>query len=285
MTLHSSTPADAPAADDGRFSLAGQVAVVTGANGGLGRSIALGLLGAGAFVVGTGRDEAKNASFRQELGVRGEVVAADVRDEEAMASVIDGAARTHGRVDVLVNNAGIGGRSGFLDMSQDEWRLMLDTHLTGAFLATKFAAKAMIAGGRGGSVINIGSMYSLFGAPAGAHYTTAKTGLIGLTRALAVELAPHDIRVNAILPGWIETEMTRMVREGALAARRPAQDPAGALRGTRRPRRCGHPARLPGRPLHHRSGDSDRRRLSRGGSAPMISAQKQAVSGPAAGRP
>jgi 2-deoxy-D-gluconate 3-dehydrogenase len=121
-------------------------------------------------------------------------------------------------VDVLVNNAGIGGRSGFLDMSQDEWRQMLDTHLTGAFLATKFAAKAMIAGGRGGSVINIGSMYSLFGAPAGAHYTTAKTGLIGLTRALAVELAPHDIRVNAILPGWIETEMTRMVREGTLAA-------------------------------------------------------------------
>jgi 2-dehydro-3-deoxy-D-gluconate 5-dehydrogenase len=76
----------------------------------------------------------------------------------------------------------------------------------------------MIAGGRGGSVINIGSMYSLFGAPAGAHYTTAKTGLIGLTRALAVELAPHDIRVNAILPGWIATEMTRMVRESALAA-------------------------------------------------------------------
>jgi 2-deoxy-D-gluconate 3-dehydrogenase len=103
-------------------------------------------------------------------------------------------------------------------MSQDEWRQMLDTHLTGAFLATKFAAKAMIAGGRGGSVINMGSMYSLFGAPAGAHYTTAKTGLIGLTRALAVELAPHDIRVNAILPGWIETEMTRMVRESALAA-------------------------------------------------------------------
>ena len=218
MTLQSSTPADAPAVDEGRFSLAGQVAVVTGANSGLGRTIALGLLGAGAFVVGTGRDEAKNASFRQELGVRGEVVAADVRDEDAMASVIDGAASTYGRVDVLVNNAGIGGRSGFLDMSQDEWRQMLDTHLTGAFLATKFAAKAMIAGGRGGSVINIGSMYSLFGAPAGAHYTTAKTGLIGLTRALAVELAPHDIRVNAILPGWIETEMTRMVREGALAA-------------------------------------------------------------------
>ena len=206
MALQFGTPADAPAMDGERFSLAGQVAVVTGANSGLGRSIALGLLDAGAFVVGTGRDKSKNASFSQELGVRGEVIAADVRDEETMASVIDGAARTHGRVDILVNNAGIGGRSGFLDMSQDEWRQMLDTHLTGAFLATKFAAKAMIAGGRGGSVINIGSMYSLFGAPAGAHYTTAKTGLIGLTR------------VNAILPGWMETEMTRMVREGALAA-------------------------------------------------------------------
>ena len=160
-------PADAPAMDAGRFSLAGQVAVVTGANSGLGRTIALGLLGAGAFIVGTGRDKSKNASFRQELGERGEVVAADVRDEEAMASVMDGAARAHGRVDILVNNAGIGGRAGFLDMSQDEWRQMLDTHLLGAFLATKFAVKAMIAGGRGGSVINIGSMYSLFGAPAG----------------------------------------------------------------------------------------------------------------------
>jgi 2-dehydro-3-deoxy-D-gluconate 5-dehydrogenase len=218
VTLQSRIPADSPAVHDERFSLAGQVAVVTGANSGLGRSIALGLIGAGAFVVGTGRDEAKNASVTQELGGRGEMFAADVRDQEAMMSVIDEGARKHGRVDILVNNAGIGGRSPFLDMSLDEWRQMLDTHLTGAFLATKLAAKAMIAGGRGGSVINIGSMYSLFGAPAGAHYTTAKTGLVGLTRALAVELAPHDIRVNVILPGWIETEMTRLVRETALVA-------------------------------------------------------------------
>jgi 2-dehydro-3-deoxy-D-gluconate 5-dehydrogenase len=217
MALQYRTPVDVPAVADERFSLAGKVAVVTGANSGLGRSIALGLLDAGAFVVGTGRDEAKNAAFRRELGARGEMVAADVRDEEAMASAIDGIAKTHGRVDILVNNAGIGGRSSFLDMSQDEWRQMLDTHLTGAFLATKFAVKAMIARGHGGSVINIGSMYSLFGAPAGVHYTTAKTGLVGLTRALAVELAPHDVRVNVILPGWIETEMTRMVRESALA--------------------------------------------------------------------
>jgi 2-deoxy-D-gluconate 3-dehydrogenase len=218
MALQFSNPMAASAVDGGPFSLAGKVAIVTGANGGLGRSMALALLDAGAFIVGIGRDEGKNAAVRQELGARGEIVAADVRDEQAMASVIDGAARTHGRVDILVNNAGIGGRSVFLDMSQDEWRQMLDTHLTGAFLATKFAANAMIAGGRGGSVINIGSMYSLFGAPAGVHYTTAKTGLVGLTRALAVELAPHDIRVNAILPGWIETEMTRPVRESALAA-------------------------------------------------------------------
>jgi len=218
MALQFRTPMDASAADGGQFSLAGQVAIVTGANSGLGRSIALALLDAGAYIVGTGRDEGKNAAVGQELGVRGEIVAADVRDEDAMASVIDGAAKTHGRVDILVNNAGIGGRAGFLEMSQDDWRRMLDTHLTGAFLATKFAANAMIAGGRGGSVINIGSMYSLFGAPAGVHYTTAKTGLVGLTRALAVELAPHDIRVNAILPGWIETEMTRTVRESALAA-------------------------------------------------------------------
>jgi 2-dehydro-3-deoxy-D-gluconate 5-dehydrogenase len=218
MTLQSGIPADHPAVDDERFSVAGQVAVVTGANSGLGRSIALGLIGAGAFVVGTGRDEAKNASVGQEFGDRGEILPADVRDEDAMASVIAAAASRHGAVDILVNNAGIGGRSPFLEMSLEEWRLMLDTHLTGAFLATKLAAQAMIAGGRGGSVINIGSMYSLFGPPAGVHYATAKTGLLGLTRALAVELAPHDIRVNAILPGWIETEMTRLVRETALVA-------------------------------------------------------------------
>ncbi|MCU1493255.1 MAG: short-chain dehydrogenase/reductase [Acidimicrobiaceae bacterium] len=199
------------------FSLKGNVALVTGGNGGLGRAIALGMCEAGAFVVVTGRDEDKNAVMREELGTRGLVTSADVRDEAAIADIVARAVADHGRLDILVNNAGIGGRAPFLEMDQDAWHTMIDTHLTGAFLATKYAVKAMIAGQRGGSVLNIGSMYSLFGPPQGVGYATAKTGMLGFTRALAVELAEQRIRVNAILPGWIETEMTRMVRESDMA--------------------------------------------------------------------
>ena len=194
-----------------QFSLEGKVAIITGGNGGIGRAIALGFRAAGAAVVVTGRDELKNTRMAGELGHSGLVVRADVRDEDAMAAVVAEASQRFGRLDVVVNNAGIGGRAAFLEMSLDTWRTMLDTHLTGMFITSRFAALEMIRLGGGGSIINIGSMYSLFGPPASSHYATSKAGVLGFTRALAVELSRHDIRVNAILPGWIHTDMTGSV--------------------------------------------------------------------------
>jgi 2-dehydro-3-deoxy-D-gluconate 5-dehydrogenase len=194
------------------FSLQDKVALVTGGNRGIGRAIALGFLAAGAAVVVTGRDESQNAAVENELGRRGLVFRADVRDESAMERVVAETCGRLGHLDVLVNNAGIGGLISVLDMSQADWREMLDTHLTGTFHTSKFAARWMIERGEGGSIINMGSMYSVFGPPKLMHYAAAKAGVLGLTRALAVELAPHRIRVNALLPGWIATDMTSAVR-------------------------------------------------------------------------
>ena len=114
-----------------------------------------------------------------------------------------------GRLDILVNNAGHTHRVPLLDYPREAWNAVIETHLTGAFHCSKHAARAMIARGGGGKLINIGSMYSIFGPPNVVAYAAAKTGLLGLTRALAVELAAHNIQVNAILPGWYETDLTR----------------------------------------------------------------------------
>jgi 2-deoxy-D-gluconate 3-dehydrogenase len=191
------------------FSLAGRTALVTGGNGGLGRAIALGFRAAGARVVVTGRNPAKNAAMEAELGADDLVLALDVRDEPAVARAVGLVVDRCGRLDVLVNNAGLFRGGSVLDLSREDWDAVIGTHLTGSFLCAKHAARAMIAGGRGGKIINIGSIYSLYGPPDFPDYAAAKTGIVGLTRALAVELAGHDIQVNAILPGWYETDLTR----------------------------------------------------------------------------
>ncbi len=194
------------------FSLEGKVALVTGGNRGIGRSIALGFMSAGARVAVTGRDKSANAAIGEELGSKGLVLVADVRDETAMELAISDISHRFGRLDILVNNAGIGKVTSVLEMSQVDWREMIDTHLTGTFHTSKLAARKMIDRGDGGSILNIGSMYSLFGPPKLMHYAAAKAGVLGLTRALAVELASYRIRVNALLPGWIDTDMTSAVR-------------------------------------------------------------------------
>jgi len=210
------------------FSLKGRAALITGGNSGLGRTIAHGFTAAGADVVVTGRDTEKNERVPGELGEHGMVLSADVRDEEAMAGVVAATLERYGRLDILVNNAGLGGRASFLDMTEEAWRTMIDTHLTGSFLSSQAAVRAMIAGG-GGSIINMGSMYSLFGPPRGVHYATSKAGMLGLTRALAVELAPYGIRVNALLPGWIETDMTSLVRTTKMGKEIVAKIPLGSF--------------------------------------------------------
>lgn len=191
------------------FSLEDRVALVTGGNGGIGRAIALGFAAHGAAVAVTGRNATKNAQVADELGEGGEVIAADVRDEAAVSAAVARAVERFGHLDILVNNAGNYAPGSVMDLSEADWRAVLDTHLTGSFLFAKHAARAMVEQGGGGSIINIGSIYSLFGPPAAVNYAAAKSGLLGLTRALAVELGEHGIRANAILPGWIETDLTK----------------------------------------------------------------------------
>ncbi|GAC1324654.1 MAG: glucose 1-dehydrogenase [Chloroflexota bacterium] len=193
---------------DSLFSLEEKIALITGGNGGLGRAIALGFRDFGARVAVTGRNAAKNESVRQELGDSSAVFELDVRDENAVQETVTRVEERFGRIDILVNSAGTTRGGSLVGLSREDWDAVLGTHLTGSFLCAKYAARTMIARGAGGKIINIGSIYSLFGPPEFSDYATAKAGTLGLTRALAVELAPHNIQVNAILPGWFPTEMT-----------------------------------------------------------------------------
>ncbi len=191
------------------FSLDGRVALVTGGNRGLGRAMALALQASGARVAITGRDPGRNALAAAELA-DGEVAAheLDVGDEAAVQDTVAAVAARFGRLDILINNAGIVDAGLVADKDRGEWDAAISTDLTGPFLCARHAARAMIARDEGGKIINIGSIYSQLGTPAYAAYGAAKAGLLGLTRALAMELAEHRIQVNAILPGWFETDMT-----------------------------------------------------------------------------
>ena len=211
------------------FSLTGRVALVTGGNGGIGRSIALGFKAHGATVVVTGRNPDKNAAMAAELGEGHAVIELDVRDEHAVNQAMADIVARFGSLDILVNNAGIARRGSVLEMSTADWNAVLETHLTGSFLCARAAAKAMVAAGRGGKIINIGSMYSLLGPPNIANYAAAKTGMIGLTRALGVELAVHNIQVNALLPGWHKTDLNRAILDGPLGDEIRHKTPARRL--------------------------------------------------------
>lgn len=207
------------------FGLAGRTALVTGGNGGIGLAVARGLQRAGARVAIAGRDPDKNNAARAVLGEEGLVVEADVTDEAAIEQAITAVASALGGLHILVNNAG-GFRGGpVTQLSLSGWRAVLDSHLTGAFLCAKHAVPHMVAAG-GGKVVNIASVYSHFGAPDFADYSAAKAGLLGLTRALAVELAPDHIQVNALALGWYETDLTRGM-PSALVEQIRRKTPAG----------------------------------------------------------
>jgi 2-deoxy-D-gluconate 3-dehydrogenase len=182
-------------------------------------------------------------AYRLNRYVRGQ--GADADAVEAMFAALK---ERWGGVDILVNNAGVT-HDGFLMMlAEAAWDAVIATHLTGSFLCAKHAARAMASGGRGGKIINIGSMYSIFGAPRFADYAAAKTGILGLTRSLAVELAPARIQVNAILPGWYETEMTRGL---------PAKPMGEQIRRRTPARRWGLPEDLVGTAVYLASPASD----------------------------
>lgn len=197
------------------FDLAGKVAVVTGGNGGIGLGMARGMASLGAAIVIAGRDEAKAAAALGTLrgmGAQAAFLSADVTRKAACEALLAGARERFGRVDILVNNAGTSIRKMPQAFTEEEWHHVLDTNLTSAFLCAQAAYPLMRAQG-GGKMINIGSMMSLFGAPYATPYAASKGGIVQMTRALATAWAPDNIQVNAVLPGWIDTELTRRARQ------------------------------------------------------------------------
>ena len=210
------------------FDLTGRVAVVTGGNGGIGLGMARGLATAGARVVVAARNAEKAGSAVAELGAQSTFIALDVADESSCRAVIEHTEKRFGRLDVLVNNAGTSIRKPPEAYTAAEWHTVLDTNLTGAFLCSQAAHPVMKRSG-GGKIINIGSMFALFGSAYAAPYAASKGALVQLTKSLAAAWASDNIQVNAVLPGWIDTELTRDARQqvAGLHERVLARTPAG----------------------------------------------------------
>jgi 2-deoxy-D-gluconate 3-dehydrogenase len=192
------------------FDLSGRVAFVTGGNGGIGLGMARGLAESGATVVIAGRNAAKNAAALAELAAigRAEAVALDVTDEAACRAAIADVASRHGSLDILVNNAGIPSGARPEAMPLSEWHAIMDTNLTSAVVLCQAAHPLMKAQG-GGKVINVASVAAVVSGPTMGAYSASKAGLTGFTRACAVAWGPDGIQVNAVLPGWIATDMTQ----------------------------------------------------------------------------
>jgi 2-dehydro-3-deoxy-D-gluconate 5-dehydrogenase len=197
------------------FDLKGRVAIVTGGNGGIGLGMARGLAKAGARVVVAARNEQKSSAAVRELKALGSdafALAVDVTDAAAVQAMVDAAAQRCGRIDILVNNAGINIRKPAHELPLDEWKAVIDTNLTSAFICSR-AVYAQMKRNGGGKIINIGSMLSIFGASFAPAYGASKGGLVQLTKSLAVAWASDNIQVNAVLPGWIDTDLTKKARE------------------------------------------------------------------------
>jgi 2-deoxy-D-gluconate 3-dehydrogenase len=198
-------------ADLEAFNLTGRTAVVTGGNGGIGRGIALGLARAGAAIAILARDQNKSRGVLTELNAVGGkhlALRLDVTDRSQLKPALDRVERQLGPIDILVNNAGISVLAGVLDLPPEDWDRVLETNLHSCFLLSKYAAESMVKRGSGGKIINISSEYAHFGTPAVPSYAAAKGALDQLTKSMAIELAPNNIQVNAIVPGWITTDMT-----------------------------------------------------------------------------
>ena len=210
------------------FDLKGKTALVTGGNGGIGLGMAQGLANAGARVAIVGRDKAKNDAAVKQLGRDAVAIAADLKDDKACRAAVEEAAKKLGRLDILVNNAGTNIRKQPQEYSLEEWKTVLDINLTSAFVASQSAYPHMKKAG-GGKIVNIGSMMSIFGASFTTPYAASKGGIVQMTRAIACAWARDNIQVNAVLPGWINTALTRGAREQVtgLHERVLARTPAG----------------------------------------------------------
>jgi len=233
------------------FSLEGKAAVVTGADRGIGRAFASALAEAGADLLGSSRGPSapETAAAVEAAGRRYAHRQADLRDRDAVSGIVSAALREYGRIDILVNNAGCVARGAALDFSESDWDEVLDVDLRAPFFLSQAAAREMVKAGRGGKIINVASMLSFQGGVRVASYTAAKSGLRGLTMILANEWAVHGIQVNAIAPGYIETDNTAPLRaDGKRSAEILARIPAG---------RWGRPGDLAGAVVFLASSASD----------------------------
>jgi 3-oxoacyl-[acyl-carrier protein] reductase len=198
------------------FSLAGKVALVTGGSQGIGEAIAQALAAHGAHVVVAARREDKAASVAQAIAASGgsaEGICLDVADPASVSAAFKAVVEKHGKLDVLVNNAGITDDGLILRMSKDSWDKVLATDLTGVFLCAQEAAKVMIKKRVPGRIVNITSVVGLMGNPGQTNYAAAKAGVIGFTKALAREIGSRGITVNAVAPGYVETPMTDVLND------------------------------------------------------------------------
>jgi 2-deoxy-D-gluconate 3-dehydrogenase len=217
------------------FDLKGKVAIVTGGNGGIGLGMARGLAKAGARVVVAARNKEKSAAAVRELEALGAgalAVGVDVTQEKSVDAMVSETVKQCSGLNILVNNAGINIRKPVQDLSLEEWRQVLDTNLTSAFLCSRSAYPHMKRAGAG-KIINIGSMLSIFGAAFAPAYGASKGGIVQLTKSLATGWARDNIQVNAVLPGWVDTDLTRQARKEiqGLHERVLAGTPAGRWGG------------------------------------------------------
>jgi 2-deoxy-D-gluconate 3-dehydrogenase len=213
------------------FDLTGKVAVVTGGNGGIGLGMAGGLARAGATVVLAGRNAEKSSQAVADLKTQGftaDAIQADVTDEHQVARLFQDVMLRHGRLDILVNNAGSTIRKAPEALTVQEFQQVMDVNLTSTFLCCR-AAHALMKVGGAGKIINIGSMLSLLGAPYASAYGASKGGVVQFTRSIATAWAADNIQCNAVLPGWIDTELTQGARQqvAGLYERVLARTPAG----------------------------------------------------------
>jgi 2-dehydro-3-deoxy-D-gluconate 5-dehydrogenase len=202
-------------ADMSLFDLTGKIAMITGASRGLGRAMAIGMAQAGATVVAIGRDKAALEETADAIDLQGgnsKILRLDICDDQAIQEMMDTVMASFGRIDILVNNAGVSAMNRTSEISKAEWNRIIDTNLNAVFVISKAVGEQMIAR-RQGNIVNIASVLGKMASNRALHYCASKAAIMHMTRALALEWAAYNIRVNCIAPGFFKTEMTKVQQE------------------------------------------------------------------------